>query len=83
MSNVVTVKSPREKNFTLDKVKDMIARDLNLAYDAKVEELDNLLMLDLDALKKAKNGNVITYTVDLSEISHKTEVYLEKVIESE
>ena len=87
MSNALGTKKLVRKNskkyYSVNGVKDLIARDLNLAYDAKVEELASVLVMDLDALRKATNGKDITYNVDLSDISDSTEKYLEKVIESE
>ena len=67
----------------MDGLKDLIARDLEIAYDAKVEGLASDLMMDLEELKNATSGKDITYNVDLSEISNRTETYLEKLIDSE
>ena len=87
MSNALGTKKLVKKNskrsYSLDGVKDLIARDLEIAHDAKVEGLASDLMMDLEELKNATSGKDITYNVDLSEISNRTETYLEKLIDSE
>lgn len=87
MSNALGTKKLVKKNskklYSLEELKDLIVRDLEISYDARVEELSSALMMDINALKEATSGKDITYNVDLSDITNRTERYLERLIESE